>query len=94
MGDLSDFNDLERFMRSPEGDAHLREIAGILERRTVLDVHWSNETGCIALTLHLDNGDTFVVYPPSLDVGVLREEFGDVIDREYYKDYPDRAPRA
>ena len=93
MGDGFDYSDLDRIIRSREGDVHLHKMCAILKGRTVRDVRWSNETSCIALTLHLDNGDTFVVYPPSLDVGVLREEFDEVLEREYYKDFPERAPR-
>ena len=43
-------------------------------------------------TLCLDDHTEFVVYQPSLDVDVLREEFAEAIQVEYYKDYPERQP--
>ena len=36
------------------------------------------EAGDITILLRLDNGDTFLVLDPSLDVDALREEFADV----------------
>jgi len=93
MGDICNMNDIERFMRSPEGQAHLDEIIAMLKGRTITNVSFSNEVQCIETTLHLDDGETFVVYQPSLEVDALREEFEDVIQREYYKDYPERRPK-
>jgi hypothetical protein len=94
MGDASDMTDVERFMRSEAGTAHLEEIAGMLERHTITDVTFSNEVHCIATTLHLDDGQAFVIFQPSLEVDALREEFADTIEDEYYKDFPERRPKA
>ena len=94
MGDLCNQNNLDRLMRSPEGQAHLEEIRAMLKGRTIQDVSFSNETHCIATTLHLDDGESFVIYQPSLDVDALRDEFAEVIQREYYTDYPDRRPKG
>ena len=44
------------------------------------------------MTLHLHDGGTVSVLDLSLQVEVLRDEFPEVIEREYYKDYPDRKP--
>lgn len=90
MGDVCNSNDLERFMRSPEGKAHMESIRQMLVGRTILDVTFSNETYFVATTLHLDDGETFDVFQPSMEVDVLREEFGEVLEREYYADYPER----
>ncbi len=92
MGDVSDMNDLERFMRSPEGQACLEETRQILFGRTITEVSFTNEVHFIATKLHLDSGDTFVVFQPSLEVGALQMAFEDVIEREYYVDFPDRKP--
>ena len=92
MGDGSDSNDLERFMRSPEGQANLEEIRQMLIGRTIKDVRFTNETHCLATTLDLDDGETFVVFQPSLEVDVLREEYEATLEREYYVDYPERKP--
>lgn len=93
MGDICNQNDCDRFLRSREGKAHLEEIRAMLKDRTITDVSFSNEVQCIETTLHLDDGETFVIYQPSLDVDALREEFAEAIQEEYYKDYPDRRPK-
>ena len=90
MGDLSNMNDCDRFLRSRKGKAHLKKIVAMLKGRTVTDVTFSNEVHCIATTLCLDDGETFVIYQPSLDIDALREQFTEAIEKEYYKDYPER----
>ena len=92
MGDICDMNDIERFFRSAEGNAHLEEIRQMLLGRTITEVTFSNEVHSIATTLHLDDGETFVVFQPSLEVEAIREQFEDALEREYYKDYPERRP--
>ncbi len=93
MGDICDMNDLERFLRSPEGKAHLEEIRQMLKDRTVVDVEFSNEVHFIATTLYLDDGETFAVFQPSLEVEAIREQFEDALEREYYVDFPERKPK-
>ena len=93
MGSICDMNDLERFLRSPEGKAHLEEIRQMLHERKVIDVTFSNEVQCIATTLHLDDGESFAIFQPSLEVEAVREQFPEVIEREYYVDYPERKPK-
>ena len=92
MGDICDMNDLERFLRSSEGKAHLEKVHQMLLGRTITDVSFTNEVGFIATTLHLDDGDTFFITQPSLEVEAIREQFADVLEREYRIDYPDRKP--
>jgi len=94
MGDLSDMNDCERFLRSSEGQAHLEEIVAMLKGRTIISVTFSNEVRYIATTLHLDDGGTFLIFQPSLDVDALREQFAGVLEREYHIDHPKQKPRA
>ena len=94
MGDACDMADVERFMRSKAGTAHLDEIVAMLKGHTIIDVSFANEVHCIATTLHLDDGTTFALWQPSLDVDALREQFADAIEEEYYKDYPDRRGKA
>ena len=93
MGDICDHNDLERFLRSSEGKEHLEEIRTMLLGHTIRDVTFENEVHCITTTLHLDDGETFVVFQPSFEVDAIREEFEEIIEREYYLDYPDRKPK-
>lgn len=92
MGDACDMADIERFLRSDEGKSYLKEITGMLLGRTVIDLTFSNEGSFIATTLHLDDGETFAIFQPSLDVRALREQFGEAIEEEYFLDYPDRRP--
>ena len=92
MGDICNMNDLERFLRSPEGQAHLEEIRQMLLDSTITEVAFSNEVHCIATTLHLNDGETFVVFQPSLEVEAIREQFEDALEREYYVDFPERKP--
>lgn len=94
MGDVSDAADLERLLRSPEGQGYLDEIREMLLGRTIRKVTFDNEVHFIATTLHLDDGGTFAVFQPSLEVGAIREQFEDVLEREYYIDHPDRKPHA
>jgi len=90
MGDACNMADVDRFMRSTEGAAHLDEIRATLKGHTIVDVTFDNEVWCVTTTIHLDNGETFVVFQPSLEVDALREQFADVLKEEYYKDYPER----
>jgi hypothetical protein len=90
MGSLSDMNDIGRVMRSPEGQARLDAIRASLLGRTVTGVEFSNEAHAITVLLLLDDGDSFLAMDPSLDVDALREEFAEVIAREYLVDYPER----
>lgn len=92
MGDICDHNDLARFMRSPEGQESLQNWRKTLQGRTVIGVEFSNEIHAIAMTLHLDNGETVDLYHPSLEVDAIRGVFRDVLEREFHRDYPDRAP--
>jgi hypothetical protein len=92
MGDVCNMNDCERFLRSEMGKAYLDEITAMLKGRTIVDVSFSNEVQCIATTLLLDDGTTFDLWQPSLDVDALREQFAEGIEEEYHKDYPDRRP--
>lgn len=92
MGDVCDMADIERFMRSSEGQAHLDEIRKMLLGHTIRNVTFENEVHFITTTLHLDDGGTFVVFQPSLEVGAIRSEYEEIIEREYYVDYPERKP--
>ncbi len=94
MGDVCDTNDIERFLRSQKGQAHLEEIRKMLLGRTITDVTFSNEVHVIATTLHFDDGENFVLFQPSLEVEAIREQFEDVLEQEYYEDYPERKPEG
>ena len=92
MGNICDANDIDRFMRSAEGKKHLESIRQKLNGKVITDVTFGVEWGSVAIILHLNDGTSFIVTQPELDVDALREEFADVLEREYYKDYPERCP--
>jgi len=74
MGDICDMNDVDRFMRSVEGEKHLETLRNQLLGRRIKDVTFSNEVFGIMTTLHLDNGATFLVLDLSLTIETLRDE--------------------
>ena len=90
MGDICNMNDIHRFLRSKEGKAELKKIRDMLMGRMITDVTFSNEVTYIATTLLLDDGESFFVQQPSLEVDAIREEFAEVLQREYNRDYPKR----
>ena len=90
MGDICDMHDLDRLMRSPEGKNHLNGIRQMLEGRTIIKVTFSNEVHAVGVLLELDDGGTWMAFEPDLEVDALRVQFEDAIEREYYKDYPER----
>ena len=92
MGDASDHADIERFQRSPEGQAQLQEIRQMLLGHTIKGVTFTNEVHFLTTELHLDDGETFVIFQPSLKLEAIQEQFEDVLEREYYKDFPERRP--
>jgi len=92
MGDGTDFADIERFMRSPEGQAHLESIRQSLVGRSIKAVEFSNDTHAVGIALLLDDRGAFYCQLPELDADALRMEFQAVLEREYYKDFPERKP--
>lgn len=88
MGDLSDMNDLDRFIRSPEGQTYLEEIRRTLLERRIVGVEFSNEVCLICVVFLLNDGSTFECTRPELEVDMLREDFAVVIAREFAADYP------
>jgi hypothetical protein len=94
MGDYSDFNDVGRFMRSAEGQQALESFRKVIEGRTIVDVIFTlNATG-VGIVLALDDGDA-VDMAGSIErfaVETLRRQYMDVLEREYYLDFPNRRP--
>lgn len=90
MGDASNFGDLERFTRSPEGKAYLERIEGRLVNRRIESMKFVNQTHAIGIELLLDNGTKEHLFVPGLEVEALRKTFETTLEREYHKDYPDR----
>lgn len=93
MGDASDMADIDRFMRSAEGSAHLDKIRAVLTGRRIIEVSFGNEVHCVSTTLRLDDGNLFEAVQSEHEVDALRECFREAIEGEYYKDYPERKRR-
>jgi len=74
MGDICDMNDVDGFLRSTEGKAHLDSFKNQLVGKRIRHVTFSNEVFGIMTTLHLANGGTFLVLDLSLTVETLRDE--------------------
>lgn len=90
MGDASDMADVDRFMRSTEGQAYLKEFAGGLAGKAIQEVSFSNDTHEVGVLLHLNNGRVMALSCSMLSLDMLRAEFADVLEREYYMDFPER----
>jgi hypothetical protein len=93
MGDLCDMQDIERFRRCREGKRHLNALANRLQGKRIKAVDFSNDTCRVGLVIRLENGDSFEVFSPDLEVEALRETFKLALLREYYRDYPERKPK-
>ena len=92
MGDGCDYNDVERFMRSPEGKKCLGTIRSMVIGKTVQGVTFENMTHAVATVLHFDDGTVVTSYEPLLCVEAVRAYYGGVLGREYRVDYPGRDP--
>ena len=90
MGDVSNMNNLARFMGSPEGQEYFDEIRRMLIGRTITEVNFSNEVHFVATMLHLDDGETFFITQPSLDVESINEQYAEVIERERQREIAEK----
>lgn len=91
MGAISDMCDIDRFLRSPEGQEHLQAYRRQMRGRTVEEVHFTNQGYCVGVGIAFaDSDEVFECSLPELDVDALRADFEEVLEREYYKDYPER----
>lgn len=90
MGDGSDYNDIERFLKSKSGKEHLEIIRRSLIGKTIADVHFENNTQNVKTLLLMDNGSRFYCVQTCHDVNVVRELFGEEIERELQAAVGDR----
>jgi len=90
MGSMCDMADINRFCRSEEGKMLLDEIKNLLLDRKIVDVKFEKQISNIEVNITLDNEHTVTVLMPFLDVYSIRENYSEIINREYLKDYPER----
>jgi len=94
MGDASDYADVQRFMRSPEGQASLQKFRNSLLDKRIRDVEFTNNTCGVGIVLHLDYGkkldlqDALNFY----ELYHLQKRYGQVLERENAKDSRNRKP--
>lgn len=81
MGDGSDYNDIDRFLKSTSGKKHLNIIRRSLIGKTIAEVRFENNTQNIKTLLVMENGSRFFAIQPCHDVNVIRELFGEEIER-------------
>lgn len=93
MGDASDFADVERFMRTPEGKRVLDRFARGVTGKTVREVHFQNNTAGVGVALAFGDGDLLDLgeATDAFSVGSLRERYMRILEREYRKDFPGRG---
>lgn len=82
MGDGSDYNDIDRFLKSTSGKEHLEIIRRSLIGKTIADVHFENNTQNVKTLLLMENGSRFYCVQPAHDIDVIRELFGVEKSRE------------
>lgn len=93
MSDLSDMNDIDRFMRCETGQRKLGEIRSLFVGKAVAEVEFSNEIHAVGVTLTFASGEAVALVLPELMLDALKEEFRAEIREEYYRDYPERRPK-
>ena len=92
MGDLSDMNDIDRFMRCEAGRKRLGEIRNMLVGKTVREVEFANDVNCVLVTVTFDSCESVEMFLPDLMLDALKETFQAEIREEYWKDYPEKRP--
>ena len=90
MGDASDFADLQRFMASPEGQAKLSAVRQQLEGKRITSVCFSADALYIRLKLLFEDSSSVSCMMLELSLFAIRDEYGDVLDREYHAHHASR----
>jgi hypothetical protein len=95
MGDASDYADVGRFLRSPEGQRALGQFRQSQLGKVISEVSFCPLSTGISVTLHYEDGchlDLSIV-EQAFSVESLRQRYGAVLDREYLTDFPERRKR-
>ena len=94
MGSLCDMADIERFMRSPEGEARMNAIAQDFVGKTVTSLEFDADIDRVTVCLVFNSGESSVgITLDELDVDSIRAEYPDMLKREYFVDFPERKER-
>ncbi len=94
MGDASDHADVVRFMRSETGRKILAKTRKEFQGRWISDISFADDVEGVTGMITFHAGDPVNVILPGLTLGLIREEYDDVLQEEYYRDFPERRPKA
>jgi hypothetical protein len=94
MGDASDFAEVGRFMRCPEGQRALEQFRQRQLGKVISDVSFCHLSTGISVTLHFVDGGhlDLTIVEQAFAIESLRDRYESVLLREYYKDFPERKP--
>jgi hypothetical protein len=94
MGDASDYAEVARFMRSPEGQRALDKFQQSLLEKVISDVTFCHLSTGVSVTLHFADGGhlDLTVVEQAFAIESLRDRYKHVLEREYYFDFPERKP--
>ena len=94
MGDASDYADVERFARTPEGKRALEQFRLGVLGKTISDVKFCHLSTGVSTTLHFADGGhlDLTVVEQAFSIQSLRDRYRWLLDREYYVDFPERDP--
>lgn len=94
MGDASDYAEVGRFMRCPEGQRALDKFQKSLLEKVICDVTFCQLSTGVSVTLHFADGGhlDLTIVEQSFAIESLRQRYGWVLEREYYIDFPERKP--
>lgn len=94
MGDASDYAEVARFMRSPEGQRALDKFQKSLLEKVICDVTFCHLSTGVSVTLHFADGGhlDLTIVEQAFAIESLRDRYKHVLEREYYVDFPERKP--
>ena len=94
MGDASDLADVARFTRSPEGRRALDKFKTSVTGKRIVGANFCELSTGVSITLLLEDGDylDLSIVEQAFSVESLRQRYARVLEREYYKDFPERKP--
>lgn len=94
MGDASDYADVGRFKRTPEGQRALEQFREGVLGKMICDVTYCHLSTGVSVTLHFTDGGhlDLSIVEQAFAIESLRQRYGRVLEREYYVDFPERKP--
>ena len=95
MGDASDYADVGRFLRSPEGQRALEQFRQSQLGKVISEVSFCPLSTGISVTMHYADGChlDLTIVEQAFSVESLRQRYRAVLDREYLTDFPERRKR-